>query len=277
MLGRGERLAVAEMKHGFVHCLVRVLLQPLVLARGSPAKPAYSCATVDRFAAKTASQKSEEGCTHVAWPGPALGSDCMGMIGVAKFSSFPAPRRFKELWAVGSELPEEAVEASSQHVHLLSLLFRARSSSSTEVDKRRRWAALLRVHTPMSRVKETANFLVSFLLLSRTAETLGGAKARARAQAAPRLAAPAVLVPARPDVARGSCSCGPAAAAAAGRPRAATSGPCRADWLTGKDRRTEPQRAARTPAGGAPRCPGPGPAPWGPACSLLSRLPGLML
>ena len=69
----------------------------------------------------------------------------MGMIGVAKFSSFP-PRRFKELWAVGSVLPEEAVEASSQHVHLLSLLFRARSSSSTEVDKRRRWAALLRVH-----------------------------------------------------------------------------------------------------------------------------------
>ena len=69
----------------------------------------------------------------------------MGMIGVAKFSSFP-PRRFKELWAVGSVLPEEAVEASSQHVHLLSLLFRAGSSSSTEVDKRRRWAALLRVH-----------------------------------------------------------------------------------------------------------------------------------
>ena len=80
---------------------------------------------------------------HVAWPGPALGSDCTGMIGVAKFSSFP-PRRFKELWAVGV-LPVEAVEASSQHAHLLSL-FRARSRSSTEVDKRRRWAALLRVH-----------------------------------------------------------------------------------------------------------------------------------
>ena len=115
------------------------------------------------------------------------------------------------------------------------------------------------------------------LLLSREAETLGGAKARPRAQAAPRLAAPAVLVPARPDVARGSCSCGPAAAAAAVRPRAAASRPCRADWLTAKDRRTEPQRAARTAAGGAPRCPGPGPAPWGSACSLLSRLPGPML